>query len=528
MSEAHIPQPNTQSSAPAEAFDSTADAPHGPTVAGIGVPAGPPQEVSPHTGASNTFDITIHRQFIPIDTISWSVAQVKGTLIWYVPVHPSRANPILAYLNAMYNAWGGSMEYNFKIAGTGFHAGAVAIVRIPPNRHPSEFSTPASWGPFEYVVLDPKMLEVASMDVSDQRPIAYHYNPFNQKDSYSFGGYLAMYVLIPLNTSSTGSQQIAIQVFNRPGMTFQFSQLITPYKESPTINIPSEINTYLDFNVYDSLANAPVYCTKLYIRPDTLKQTDRVSNCFTLKGANLSLWFSKYASLPSSPSHVKEVGYKGKTTSTSPFKFEVNSDDTQIWQMLPKNKVLIANLDKVAVMTGNWSATDNKVFRTVTFVSDQNLPAELQDPTYFAVYEPKLSTWFENNVSAKAANESFLMFGEDVGGLSCIQTDRIAQAAFLKIFAELVTEDQCLLFVLKDKTENLNVGYVKLYAEGFFTARSSKDEIVYDIQNMQLIFDSFILRTDPIPFNATYSLNALAISQKYSLSRLSSAQKGSR
>lgn len=50
MSQQHIPQPNSQSAAPAEVFDSTADAPHGQTVSALGTPGPRPGEVVVHTG----------------------------------------------------------------------------------------------------------------------------------------------------------------------------------------------------------------------------------------------------------------------------------------------------------------------------------------------------------------------------------------------------------------------------------------------------------------------------------------------
>lgn len=531
MSQAHIPQPNSQSSAPAEAFDSTADAPHGPTVAGIGVPAGPPQEIPVHTGAQNTFDITIHRQFIPMDTVTWSTAQVKGTLIWFTPVHPSRANPILSYLTPLYNAWGGPLEYNFKIAGTGFHAGAIAIVRIPPNRHPSEFTSPSQWGPFEYVVMDPKMLEVASLEVSDQRPIAYHYNPLNLQDSYSFGGYLAMYVLVPLNTSSTGSQTIAIQVFNRPGATFQFSQLITPSIGSPQVKIPQELDQYLSFSKNDVLANMPIWVESLYIQPSTTKQVKTVYNCFSLTGEPLSKYSYGYTeALQIGEAFVQYPGFQILDIELNPFTFTVDYSDTPLWQYIP------ADDSPIVVFTDSAHALASPSHVTALPVPDTK-KIKFTTQTALANYDEKEGIAFfskareadytENVYSAKGPDESFVSFGAVVGQnqLVCSQTRKFARAAAEGYFQKLISPDQALLFILRDKSENLNVGYVKLYAEGFFTAKGTPNQVIYPIQNMQLIFDSYILRTDPIPTNATYNLNALAIRQKYALSRLTSAQR---
>lgn len=248
MSQQHIPQPNSQSAAPAEVFDSTADAPHGASVSALGIPGPTPGEVVKHSGQKNTFDFSIHRQFIPTDTFIWSTSQTKGTLLWHQPIHPSRCNPLISYLAGMYNTWGGGIEFNFKVAGTGFHAGALAFVRIPPNFHPTKFSTPSKWGAFEWCIMDPKTLEVMSLDVMDQRPVMFHYMNYHLDQPNTFGGHIACYVLVPLNTSSSGSQQIAVQVFSRPGVTFTLNQLIVPQLDDPDVPSMSHLESLLNPN----------------------------------------------------------------------------------------------------------------------------------------------------------------------------------------------------------------------------------------------------------------------------------------
>lgn len=238
MSQQHIPQPNSQSAAPAEVFDSTAVAPHPSSVSGIGTGDPSSAEGPVHAGQNNTFDITIHRQFIPIDNFIWNTSMKRGHLLWYTPVHPSRCNPLIDHLSKIYNCWDGGLEYNFKVAGTGFHAGALAFVRLPPNRHPTDYKAPSEWGAFEYIVIDPKTLEIMTAEIMDQRRFHYHYMQFDPKDPDSFGGYMACYVLMDLNASSTGTQQITVQAFCRPGPKFRFSQMIPPIMPpNPTPNV---------------------------------------------------------------------------------------------------------------------------------------------------------------------------------------------------------------------------------------------------------------------------------------------------
>jgi hypothetical protein len=406
-------------------------------------------------------------------------------------------------------------------------------VRIPPNRHPSEFTSPAQWGPFEYVVMDPKMLEVASLEVSDQRPIAFHYNPLNQKDSYSFGGYLAMYVLIPLNTSATGSQQIAIQVFNRPGSTFQFSQLITPSVEGPAIVIPREIEPFLNFNDLDLLSNAPLYVTDAVIQPDSLKQSDKCFNCFSLDTTSMSKFADRFKL--SSKTENDEYLYPGQfgvSITKSPFTYTLDFKDDPAWQIVPGKQSVVfvvgETCAKTEASTKDYTAT--VVGDTIVVKSEVELSADISSGIILYSGNTCIpAPWVDNSYSAKQSNESFFMFRSLGTGtpITCFQTRRFSQAAYEGIFAKLISPDQCMLFLLRDKIENLNIGYVKLYSEGFFTARASPDQVIYPIQSVELVFDSYILRTDPIPYNATYTLNALAIRQKNALSRLSSAQRAS-
>lgn len=513
MSQAHIPQPDSQSSAPAEAFDSTADAPHGGTVSGIGVPAGPPQEISPHTGAINTIDITIQRQFMPIDTIIWSVNQVKGTLLWHRPIHPEYAHSVLAYLQVLYNAWGGSLEYNFKIAGTGFHAGAIAIVRIPPNRHPNEFVTAESWGPFEYVVLDPKMLEIASLDVSDQRPIMYHYQPFKSDDRYSFGGWIAMYVLIPLNTSATGSQQIAIQAFCRPGQSFQFSQLVSPLVKSEVPSLPSIYDSYFDFFDYDLLCNTSMKADKFTILPKSVQETKMMYNCFDLSGNNVSPFDYKYSPVdllneiaaPFSCIIISQdplkLGFDGVIPQCKPTK-------TSKWVLIGENMAAeqYSNIT-VTESVGTIPQPDFLVWSTDTkstlFEDDMRATVALSDVELIEL-EQKAFT-------PKGKSESIVSFSNVKHQAHCVQTQTLAKLFSTGALDTYFSNQQCLLFILVEKTEGLGVGYVKLYKEGVFTARESVGEVTFDLSAVRLVFDSFILRTGTIPVSSQYNTNRLLL-----------------
>lgn len=221
------PQSNGSSSGNGTIEDSTVGSPE--PISALQAPAAPTDsEVVPHAGQANILDPYVYMQFLQVATLVWSTSMLPGTLLYSVPIHPDRGNSIIAYLTRIYNAWAGSMEFKLKIAGTGFHAGALAIVRLPPNIPPSSITTVEQFTAFEWELFDPKQLELCTRTLMDQRNIMYHYKPLDLTDRQSFGGYFCIYVMMPLNTSSTGLNQINVNIWNRLGQDFIVSQVIPP------------------------------------------------------------------------------------------------------------------------------------------------------------------------------------------------------------------------------------------------------------------------------------------------------------
>ena len=186
-------------------------------------------EAPTHTGQTNVVDPYLYTNYIQMATFSWSTAQLAGTKLWYTPIHPSRGgNSIVAHVAKMYNAWGGSLDYRLKIAGTGFHAGALGVARLPPNLHPSKITTTKQLTAFEWQYIDPKKIETQSYLAIDQRQVMYHYTNFDEENTATFGGWLVFFVLQKLNTSSTGTNQVDVSVFMRLGQDFEFTQIVPP------------------------------------------------------------------------------------------------------------------------------------------------------------------------------------------------------------------------------------------------------------------------------------------------------------
>lgn len=243
--------------------------------------ANPAAEIVPATGQRNFIDPNVRSQFLGQTNFTWPKTALPGSLLWYRPITPTRANVFLEYLAGMYNVWRGGIDYKFKIAGTGFHAGALAFVRLPPNIQPESIKTVQDFTCFEYCVVDPKTLEAVQHSVMDQTQVMYHYRKFEPDKPNSFGGYICAFVMLQLNTSSSGSGQIQVQVFSKPAHDFEFGQLIPPMLQN--VSIPRDVVTPYNQRMTNDLGlNAR--CTKLFMISNP--HTDFSPYAYNLVGLN--------------------------------------------------------------------------------------------------------------------------------------------------------------------------------------------------------------------------------------------------
>lgn len=520
MSQQHIPQPNSQSAAPAEVFDSTADAPHGQTVSALGTPGPRPGEVAVHTGQRNSLDFSIDRQFIPIDTFIWSTSQPRGTLLWYSPVHPSRVNPLIDYISGIYNTWGGGIEYNFKVAGTGFHAGALAFVRIPPNIHPNSLASPTEWGAFEYVVMDPKTLEVLSIDVMDQRQLNFHFMKLDEDNPQSFGGYIACFVLIPLNTSSTGTQQIAIQAFGKPGATFTMNQIIMPgIKENQAVEPILLVDSLLR-TINQRLQQTLTYPSSLIVLGTEIQ---KFLMCYT---ANLN--GDQNTDFKRSQSTSGQMNWKvtAEPSTTSLTGHQVSNESLA---MPDKNSTLIlwstsirtasmtasatyhlkrvidsgtARLESVLTTTDGWSGKPPGVDAIVALAASSGFTTidvsytDFIDADYFTI---------------PSKDEVFFVYGANAGNIHDLQTIDFYSFATAGYFKNLIGKSGAILLDVIDIATNLNLMTVKMYYEGVMTTHKNNANKKL-VDPTRFIFNSYALRTSPIPVTPTQLVNLLLLS----------------
>lgn len=291
----------TQNNAPmpqgvgaAETFDSTI-APATGNVSSIGLPGPPTMEAPQHAGMVNGIDPYFYRQYIAMSQVVWDTSMSAAQLIFSTPIAPQRNHQYMAHLAKMYNVWAGGFDFAVKVAGTGFHAGAVMLVRLPPNIRPDQLRTLADITAFEYTVIDPKTLEVEVKAVMDQRNIMYHYMPLNLENFQTFGGYFAIYVMLPLNTSSTGATQIGLQILTKPAQSppFMFAQIRPLQLEVANIVVPDDLVSSLDFTVEKTALTTAeqILSFTAYSKKSKVEVTYETINAVTFDGTPMNGYF---------------------------------------------------------------------------------------------------------------------------------------------------------------------------------------------------------------------------------------------
>nr|QJI53576.1 MAG: hypothetical protein 2 [Picornavirales sp.] len=522
MSQSHIPQPNAVG-APSEEVLSTDSAQRSPTVSGIGVPGPSPIEAPTHVGAHNAIDPTLYVQQIFCATFPWTTKDQPGKLLFKMRVTPREINKIMALLSRIYNSWSGGFEFMVKVAGTGFHAGALTLVRFPPNIDPDVYSGTKDWSAFEWVLFDPKMLEVASITIRDQRPTNYHYVvPENETpSSWDIAGYLGVFVDMSLNTSSSGSQSIQVQLWARPAPDFQFLQLIIPQDvpSRDTALIPAEIASALDFSKaahnVTTCASFPYTPDKVIIAPQSVKTVSHgIFNTFQLDGTSNSKYqiYNEFR-----PPGFQFTGLIGDNSISFPAGY---------WDTTPPkgSAALMFNSSGVTGAFNFKEAINDDWSGSVDAWHESDFPKN----TYTEVYVRETSALHfysnDNSYSAKTDKESFIKFQAVYNSnLTTIQTSEMARVFQSGAYAKWIPNGMCALFTMIDTSENLPIAFCKLYKEGFLTTSASSDQNEYPITNIRFVFSNFIQRTDALPTNPDYATRKMILDLKYrALSKRSS------
>lgn len=512
MSQAHIPQPDSAPQAPSEQFGSTEAAPTGPTVSGIGVPGPTPQEAQVHALAHNGVDPILYQQFIHHSNFTWSTSDQPGKLIWYMEITPKRFNKITARLATIYNIWTGGVNVNFKVAGTGFHAGALVVVRIPPNYHPSDFSGTFDFTAFEYIVIDPKQLEVASIHTGDQRPINYHYtNPEKeQPDSWDIGGYVAVFVQMALNTASTGTQQIQINAWTRLAPDFAFVQLRMPREitDIKTEFIPSSLLNILNFsgNIVHDVSTS--MCLPSLLPVSTLR----------IMPSSLKVLLYGFAMTSDMDGNDNSDVWSGLLN----FPFETTGTITTSTDLSFGGRYkVVSECSKLLLINDSHSVEPVQVVVDQAFYIEHSYKIKLHDALpsgwsagndvrAYPVDSVEGNARRDNSEYSLPTPESFVLFSASTGNYGNYgHTQTFPLSLFLASgqMAGWMPPNQAAVFNVIDVPLAVPIFQVKLNNKGVFSAVASDLAVSYLINRLAFEFVGFMPETDRLRPNPSYTMN---------------------
>lgn len=497
--------------APTTKVESTQEAPHGQSVSQIGTGGPSSEEAMYHTGAINTIDFYMRMQFLALAMFRWDTAQPPGTLLWSSKISPTYSHQFIRHLKKMYNTWVGGFDYNIKVCGTGFHAGALAVVRLPPNIDPSSVTSAADFTAFEYLIIDPKTLEVVTEHIIDQRRMMYHYNDDEGRDA--IGGHIAVYVLVQLNTSSTGSQAISVQVLTRPSHDFNFFQIkpIEGTNIEPDVNEPTEITNALisNQNYQQGTAFFNKFINEFYIMPSTQVKPPFTSTlgCYQFSGKPMQ---HNTDFLPIAPAGIAQATLKQVGGKPYQFRFVDAPNFPKgdvvlyiVWrdggQTTTRTFSSCTKMDEdgwfIADSRASSSETAQQVNQTIWYSfesyteSPTNPPLKLSDESYF---------YFNNAKGETGTNQARLSY----------QPQRLASLLKTGAFSQIMTPQDAIIVDMHDTELGLPVHRLKIYYSGIITTKASADTIKLPVDKYSFKFVQFSRITEPIPkAPPTYALN---------------------
>lgn len=485
-----VPTASTQM-APTTKIESTQEAPHGQSVSQIGHEGAGPEEAMLHTGAFNTIDMYMRMQFIALASFRWDVQQAPGTLLWSTPITPKNSHQFIRHLSQMYNTWVGGFDYNVKVCGTGFHAGALAVVRLPPNISPSSVSSPADFTAFEYLIIDPKTLEVVTEHIIDQRRVMYHYMTDTGTDS--IGGHIAVYVLVQLNTSSTGSQSIAVQVLSRPSQQFNFFQ-IKPLESKgpePEPDEPRELANALTVGE-DCINTTATFAEEIgnfVIIPQA--QTNPIASaagCYDFAGKTIG---------PEDAS-IYPLRVINKSTFTS-----TEADKTLIISNL-KTLPTAASVEVDTVLSRNATGGSyDPVILTSMKGEGKFAYPRAGDYNDFVIWY-KFLQWIEDKQKplTKLADESFFVFDNSTDGDKqrfSLQTYALAKLLKSKEYSSLITPQEAIIIDMYDADLDTPIRRLKLYHNGHLVTKGEADQIKLKASKYYFKYVQITRAGEPIP-----------------------------
>jgi hypothetical protein len=522
-------------------------------ISAIGVaPPASAQEVVSHGTQQNNIDPYAYINFLAVANITWSTSQLAGTILYSTPLHPSRINWLIAFYANLYNLWGGGFEYKMKVAGTGFHAGALAIARIPPNIDPYSLNTVEDLTAFEYEVFDPKQLEMFTRVLVDQRNIMYHYRNLDLKDPNTFGGYFVIFVLMPLNTSSTGVNQINVQIFTRAAQDFTFSQIrpisLNAISETPSIKAQALFplgrwNEPLLDGIIDQFvikAGSGYQLMKTWYGSKKASGADntypyepfqsivQIFNPNTPQNATNTKKAYRFGATdkdqPGLVSRPVSFGADDVPVTNPPITFMetgiswcqlsgFNDGDSRIqgasyFSML-KNAGITYDQTKSTYPGVNTTLDATGVMISVSQLNEVNYvqfnddrPATMNSPAIPESYFVFRSIIQYINFSGPNPTDLNTKFNCDT-----VQTTQMIRA--IELGSLNLSVQEALILILRDVATLLPVRYLKLYYDGYITSAVTLTELIYNAKNYTLVPLYVTAASDPLPSSPSVLQNEM-------------------
>lgn len=496
----------------------------------------PETEVPSKVGVANAMDPYVYEHFLQTANITWSTSQVEGTLLWYSPLHPSRMNQIAAYLSKIYNAWGGGMEYKMNIMGTGFHAGKVAMIRLPPNIHPTTIRGLSQWTMFEYCMFDPKMMDAITKKFIDQKNIAYHYgNKLNEEDTQTFGGWVAIVVFSPLRTSSTGNNQINLLLFNRFSPDFTVAQPVPINVETDTGNSlqTAQLMFPKGLPLTDPYLGLPIH--KLIVTTSSAPVLKGKFNMCNFGGEFKYGFTDGTWSLGQQAIQVLKQNIPSKNVLQ-----EYNSNRTyaNFYTSLPepgKRGECITRPVRVNLANnGYWQPKTTTVDLGLDYKTLEGSPSEYN---YLNLLEPMevLGTWKWVSTTTDCVSsveifndpagsvspyltESIILFQSEIASYSYLDSTtkswRMTQPyetsqAISKALVGFMNKDQSIMCTMYDRETGLPVMNLRVNYDGLLTTNLSATEVIFEMDKYEIVPTQIMSVTDPLPKAQGYMANRL-------------------
>lgn len=461
--------------------------PHAPTIEGV-------RHANVDSGEIMSY---LKKQNRALTRFTWSSSQLPGTILFSTPVTPLRGNENVAYLAKMFNLWVGGMDYETKVAGTGFHAGAIGMVRIPPNIDPYTLKTVQQFTAFEYSLIDPKNLEAVTNCVSDQRTTMYHYMSEDFSEPNNIGGYFVIFVFLQLNTSSTGTNQIDVQVFNKLAPDFRFIQVVPP---NLSIIAPTDDEKWTNlFNSPDNhlspVVVAPI--NTINFQPNTFSTAAKIG-LVNLAGNYVGNPSYIISQTLNGLNYLGYLFYANTTTNLIP----VQDSSASYNRSLTYTGATVHNFVPVSGPTSSLVASTST---TVNLHTNSNPVSSVVVGVYYYL-TPSFSSaagvvgYPSVTALSPQPGESLVTFSTEWQQSSALYT--LTTTYFENIFKTgnyRIQSNEAVLLKLSSKSTGADIGYLKLYYGGYFTTNSRTTILNMDMADIMCTFVQFMQAATPIP-----------------------------